>query len=160
MNTEHKVRETSPKLYTQTSMATSLPWRTSLSSKSQPLHFPRTHLLSTRHSTSLHASLRSNFDEFSRRFHSGQLWCDFWRTVNEGFEQFVYETQKVSEKIDRKFAVSRRFADVAESAKYRAKEIDRDLRISEKWSVFLFDFGRLWPLVRVFSVWLVFYVWF
>ncbi|KAL8127650.1 uncharacterized protein LOC141721482 isoform X1 [Apium graveolens] len=129
-------------------MATSLPWRTSLPSRSQHLHFHHSHLLSTRHSTSLHASRRSNFDDFSSRFHSGQLWRDFWRTANEGFEQFVYETQKISEKIDRKFNVSRRFGDVAESAKYRAKEIDRDLRISEKWRIFCFDFNIYFPLYR------------
>lgn len=131
-------------------MATSLPWRTSLPSKSQNLHLHHTStlLFSTRHSTALRASRRSNFDEFSSRFSSGQLWRDFWRTANEGFEQFAYETKKFSEKIDRKFEVSRRVGDVAESAKYRAKEIDRDLRISAKWSIFTFDFSRNWPSYR------------
>lgn len=138
--------------FSQTFMATSLPWRTSLSSKSQSLNFHHSHLFSTRHSTVLHASLRSNFDEFSHRFHSGQLWRDFWRTTNEGFEQFVYETQKIYEKFDRKFAVSRRFADVAESAKYRAMEIERDLRIREKWMNFIFDLSLHFPMVRVFLV--------
>lgn len=136
----------------QISMATSLPWRTSLASKSQPLHLhhTRTRLLSTRHSTRLRAFRRNDFDDFSSRFSSGKLWTDLWKSANDGFEQFAYETRKTAEKIDRRFAVSRRLSDAAESAKYRAKEIDRDLRIMDKWRSFSFDFSRNWPSVSVF----------
>ncbi|KAL1822347.1 hypothetical protein ACET3Z_009125 [Daucus carota] len=131
-------------------MATSLPWRTSLPSKSQPLHLhhTRTHLFSTRHSTRLRAFRRNDFDDFSSSFSSGKLWTDLWKSANDGFEQFAYETRKTAEKIDRRFAVSRRLSDAAESARYRAKEIDRDLRIMDKWRSFSFDFSRNWPSYR------------
>lgn len=133
------------------SMATSLPWRTSLASKSQSFHFHRTstHLFPTRHSTPLRAFRRKDFDEFSARLSSGKLWSDVWKSAYDGFEQFAYEAKKAAEKIDRKFAVSRRLADAAESAKYRAKEIDRDLRITDKWRNFKLDFSRNWPSVSV-----------
>ncbi|XP_047327457.1 uncharacterized protein LOC124931110 [Impatiens glandulifera] len=129
------------------SMAT-LPWNPILSSKPQTLNISSVRSLSYRHALSVHAFRRSDFEEFSSRLSSGDLWRDAWRRANDGFELFVYETKKTAERIDRRYSVSTRLSAAAESAFYRAKELDRDFELTQRWRNLTLDFSRNWPRYR------------
>ncbi|KAG6422524.1 hypothetical protein SASPL_119098 [Salvia splendens] len=128
-------------------MASSLPWQPPLAAKPQnrPLHRPNNPI---RHRVSIRAFRRSDFDGFARRVKSGELWRDAWRSANDGFELFVYETRKTAERIDRRYDVSRRASAVAESAADRARELDREFEITQRWRTFSLDFRRNLPRYR------------
>ncbi|KAL7213934.1 hypothetical protein ACSBR1_026373 [Camellia fascicularis] len=125
-------------------MATSLPWNPLLPSKPIRLHHHH------HRSSSVQAFRRSDFDGFARRMASGEVWRDVWRSANDGFEQLLYETKKTAERIDRRYSVSRRLSAVAQSASYRAREIDRDLEITQRWRTFTLDFSRNWPRLTLY----------
>ncbi|KAE9451813.1 hypothetical protein C3L33_16304, partial [Rhododendron williamsianum] len=114
---------------------------------------------------------RTDFDGFAKRAASGELWRDAWRSANDGFEQLLFETKKTAERIDREYSVSRRLSAVAESAAGRARELDRDFEVTQRWRTFTLDFSRNWPkyrkqlndilespLGRIFST--IFFLWF
>ncbi|PWA38012.1 hypothetical protein CTI12_AA585380 [Artemisia annua] len=135
-------------------MTSTLPWHPLLSSKSQRFH-PSTNKLfffpsPTTPSTSsfkLQAFRRSDFDGFAKRIKSGEAWRDAWRSANNGFELFLYETKKTAERIDREYDVRRRVDSVARSATDRAREFDRDYLITQRWRSFTLDFSQNWPRV-------------
>ncbi|GFQ02165.1 hypothetical protein PHJA_002360400 [Phtheirospermum japonicum] len=129
-------------------MALSLPWHPLLSSKPQKHNFHRPNLVPIRRVTPIRAFRRSDFDGFTKRLTSGELWRDAWRSTNDRFEQFVYDTRKTAERIDRNYAFSRRLSEVAQSAADRARELDRDFQISQKWRTFSMDFSRNLPRYR------------
>ncbi|THF98000.1 uncharacterized protein LOC114314858 isoform X1 [Camellia sinensis] len=127
-------------------MATSLPWNPLLPSK--PIRLHHHHHRRRHRSPFVQAFRRSDFDGFARRMATGEVWRDVWRSANDGFEQLLYETKKTAERIDRRYSVSRRLSAVAQSASYRAREIDRDLEITQRWRTFTLDFSRNWPRYR------------
>ncbi|KAH6832091.1 replicase polyprotein 1ab protein [Perilla frutescens var. hirtella] len=129
-------------------MASSLPWHPLVAAKPQHRIFHRPNLVSIHHRQSIRAFRRSDFDGFARRVTSGELWRDAWRRANDGFEVFVYETRKTAERIDRRYDVARRVSAVAESAAGRAREIDREFEITQRWRTFSLDFRRNWPRYR------------
>ncbi|EEF42310.1 conserved hypothetical protein [Ricinus communis] len=116
-------------------MATTLPWRQppfpTLLKKRCPAAF--------RHVGTVRAFQRGDFDRLAR---------NAWRSANDGFEQLMYEARKAAERIDRRYSVSRRVSDVAQSAAERAREIDRELEIGVRWRTFTVDFSRNWPRYR------------
>ncbi|KAJ0765017.1 hypothetical protein HanPI659440_Chr08g0298771 [Helianthus annuus] len=132
-------------------MATSLPWHPLLSLKSQRFH-PSTNkrFVSSPlpNSIRVQAFRRSDFDGFAKRMASGEAWKDAWRSANNGFEQLVYEARKTAERIDREYSVGRRLSAVAQSASDRARELDRDYLITQRWRTFTLDFSRNWPRYR------------
>ncbi|GAB4857991.1 hypothetical protein Ancab_015895 [Ancistrocladus abbreviatus] len=91
---------------------------------------------------------RSDFDGFAKRVASGEAWRDAWRTANDGFEQFLFEAKKAAERLDRRYSVSRRLSSVARSATDRAREIDREFEVTQRWRTFTLDFSRNWPRYR------------
>ncbi|KAI3471292.1 hypothetical protein Pfo_027955 [Paulownia fortunei] len=129
-------------------MASSLPWHPLIPAKTQKRFFCRPNSSSICHAATIRAFRRSDFDGFAKRVASGELWRDSWRRANDGFEQFVYETRKTAERIDRRYAVSRRLSAVAQSAADRARELDREFEITQRWRIFSLDFGRNWPRYR------------
>ncbi|KAF7133196.1 hypothetical protein RHSIM_Rhsim09G0211500 [Rhododendron simsii] len=92
---------------------------------------------------------RTDFDGFAKRAASGELWRDAWRSANDGFDQLLFETKKTAERIDREYSVSRRLSAVAESAAGRARELDRDFEVTQRWRTFTLDFSRNWPKILV-----------
>jgi ribosomal protein S27E len=60
----------------------------------------------------------------------------------------MYESKKTAERIDRQYSVQRRLSSVAESAADRARELDRDFEITQRWRTFSLDFRRNWPRYR------------
>nr|GEW04910.1 hypothetical protein CTI12_AA179120 [Tanacetum cinerariifolium] len=135
-------------------MTSTLPWHPLLSSKSQRFH-PSTNkhklfLTSSTPPTSfkLQAFRRSDFDGFAKRMASGEAWRDAWRSANNGFELFLYETKKTAERIDREYDVRRKVDSVARSASDRARELDRDYLITQRWRTFTLDFSQNWPRYR------------
>ncbi|XP_076926065.1 uncharacterized protein LOC143589100 [Bidens hawaiensis] len=72
---------------------------------------------------------------------SGEAWKDAWRTAINGFEHLVYEAKKTAERLDREYSVGR-------SASDRARELDRDYLITQRWRTFTLDFTRNWPRYR------------
>ncbi|XP_057774112.1 uncharacterized protein LOC130993294 [Salvia miltiorrhiza] len=129
-------------------MASSLPWHPLLAAKPQKRLFHRPNPISIHHRASIRAFRRSDLDGFARRVTSGELWRDAWRSANDGFELFVYETRKTAERIDRRYDVSRRASAVAESAADRARELDREFEITQRWRTFSLDFRRNLPRYR------------
>ncbi|KAK3042798.1 hypothetical protein RJ639_001071 [Escallonia herrerae] len=131
-------------------MATSLPWHPLLPSKTKPyrLYHTNKQYIPSRHVVKVQAFRRSDLDGFARRMASGQAWRDAWRSANSGFEQFVYESKKAAERIDRRYSVSRRLSAVAQSAADRARVLDRDYEITQRWRTFTLDFRRDWPTYR------------
>lgn len=91
---------------------------------------------------------REDFDTFKKSVVSGEAWKDAWRSANDGFEQFVYETKKAAERLDRRYSVSRRVSDVAETASIRVRELDREYEFTQKWRTFSLDFSRNLPRYR------------
>ncbi|KAA8540126.1 hypothetical protein F0562_026818 [Nyssa sinensis] len=126
-------------------MATSLPWHPLVSSKSLRLYKTHRQVVPPRHVTTVQAFRRSDFDGFAKRMVSGDVWREAWRSANDGFEQLLYETKKTAERIDRRFSVSHRVSLVARSAAYRARELDREFEITQRWRTFTLDFSRNWP---------------
>ncbi|KAL4574711.1 hypothetical protein LXL04_021547 [Taraxacum kok-saghyz] len=128
-------------------MTTSLPWHPLLSAKSQRFH-PSTNKRFTnspRPNSVTVAFRRSDFDGFAKKIASGEAWRDAWRSANNGFEQLLYETKKTAERIDREYSVGRRLSSVAQSASDRARELDRDYLITQRWRTFTLDFSQNWP---------------
>lgn len=132
-------------------MATSLQWSPTIPYKSHHLHHTHKRIvlvpLPSRRSVKVQAFRRSDFDGFAKRFASGEVWRDVWRSANNGFEQLVYESKKTAERIDRRYSVSRRLSAVADSAGDRARELDREFEITQRWRTFSLDFSRNWPRV-------------
>lgn len=79
----------------------------------------------------------------------GRVWREAWRTANDGFERFVFEARKTAERIDRRYALSRRLSSVASAAADRAREIDREFEIGQRYRTFSIDFQRNLPKVSV-----------
>ncbi|XP_024992200.1 uncharacterized protein LOC112526053 [Cynara cardunculus var. scolymus] len=132
-------------------MTTSLPWHPLLSSKTQRFHPSTNKRFSNSplpNSIRVQAFRRSDFDGFAKRMASGEAWRDAWRSANNGFEQLLYETKKTAERIDRRYSVGRRLSSVANSASDRARELDRDFLITQRWRTFTLDFSRNWPRYR------------
>ncbi|GAB2295898.1 hypothetical protein Dimus_030046 [Dionaea muscipula] len=96
----------------------------------------------------IRAFRRSDFDSFARRMASGEAWKDAWRSANDGFEQFVFETRKAAERLNRRYSVSLRLSSVARAAADRALEIDREFEVTQRWRTFSLDFRRNWPRYR------------
>lgn len=139
-------------------MATSLQWSPTIPYKSHHLHHTHKRIvlvpLPSRRSVKVQAFRRSDFDGFAKRFASGEVWRDVWRSANNGFEQLVYESKKTAERIDRRYSVSRRLSAVADSAGDRARELDREFEITQRWRTFSLDFSRNWPRVWFLSLYL------
>ncbi|XP_074270566.1 uncharacterized protein LOC141594429 [Silene latifolia] len=91
---------------------------------------------------------RGDFDAFKKRVASGETWRDVWRSANDSFEQLVYDAKKAAERFDRRYDVSRKFGSAVEVASIRAREIDRDFEVSQKWRSFSIDFSRNLPRYR------------
>ncbi|KAK7263810.1 hypothetical protein RJT34_31407 [Clitoria ternatea] len=77
-----------------------------------------------------------------------RIWKDAWRTANDGFEKFLFEAKKTAERIDRRYSVSQRLSSVARAAADRAREIDREFEIGQRYRTFAIDFQRNWPKYR------------
>ncbi|KAL8166930.1 hypothetical protein V2J09_008429 [Rumex salicifolius] len=107
----------------------------------QPLRSPATQL-------SVKAFQRGDFDRFAKRVTSGDAWKDVWRGANDGFEQLLFDARKAAERLDRRYSLSRRLSSVARSASDRARLIDRDFEISNRWRTLSLDFSRNWPGYR------------
>ncbi|XP_055822905.1 uncharacterized protein LOC129891537 [Solanum dulcamara] len=130
-------------------MAIRLPWHPLNPTKTLRFANPTAKvILPMRQLTYVHAFRRSDFDGFTKRVRSGEAWKDVWRNANDGFEQFLYEAKKTAERIDRRYDVSRKVSDVAQSAADRAREIDRDFEITRKWRTVALDFRSNWPRYR------------
>lgn len=102
---------------------------------------------------------RGDFDRFADNVKSGKAWRDAWRSANDGFEQFVFEAKKTAERIDRQYAVSRRFSSAASSAGDRAREIDREFGISPRVRSFSADLSRNFPKVYSLMKWVFVWTW-
>ncbi|KAL3650615.1 hypothetical protein CASFOL_007018 [Castilleja foliolosa] len=129
-------------------MASSLPWHPLISSKPQKHVFHRPNFVQIRPVAPIQAFRRSDFDGFTKRLASGELWRAAWLKANDRFEQFVYDTRKTAERIDRNYDVSRRLSEVAQSASDRARKLDRDFEITQKWRTFSMDVTRNLPSYR------------
>lgn len=105
-------------------------------------------LLHGRNFSTVRAFRRRDFDGFAKRVASGEAWRDAWRSANDGFEVFLFEAKKTAERIDRRYAVSRRLSSVAQSAATRARELDREFEIGRRWRNFALDFSTNWPRYR------------
>lgn len=135
-------------------MATTLQWHPYaqallLPARAKP---PNKFPTSARHVATVQAFRRSDIDGFAKRMASGEAWRDAWRSANDGFEQFVFEARKTAERLDRRYAVSRKLSEATQSATARAREIDRELEISLRWRAFSVDFSRNWPRVCSISL--------
>ncbi|WKA06292.1 hypothetical protein VitviT2T_024196 [Vitis vinifera] len=128
-------------------MTTSLPWHPLFSSKPQTL---RRFAAPVRHRLPMpvRAFRRSDFDGFAKRMASGDAWRDAWRSANDGFELLIFEAKKTAERINRQYAVSRRFSEAVGSAGDWAREVDREFEIGRRWRTVTLDFGRNWPRYR------------
>ncbi|KAE8676445.1 membrane steroid-binding protein 2-like [Hibiscus syriacus] len=109
---------------------------------------PQPRLLHRRRPLFVRSFRRSDFDAFTRRMASGEALKDAWRTANDGFEQFVFETKKNAERLDRQYSFSRQLSSAVQSATDRAREIDREFEIRLRWRTFSMDFSRNWPRYR------------
>ena len=79
-----------------------------------------------------------------------RVWREAWRSANDGFERFVFGVKKTAERIDRRYSLSRRLSAVARAAANRAREIDREFEIGQRYRAFSMDFQRNWPKVCLF----------
>lgn len=131
-----------------------LPWNPTLPARPRrlPSTRPRT-LPSTRPAAPpvVRAFRRSDLDRFAQRVASGEAWRDAWRSANDRFELFLFEARKTAERIDRRYSVARRLSAVAQSAADRAREIDREFEIGQRWRTFTLDFSRNWPRVSTYA---------
>lgn len=130
-------------------MATSLPWHHPLlSAKPQRFHHSYKQTFLPRQLVTVKAFRRSDFDGFAKKMASGEALKDAWRSANDGFELLMFEAKKTAERIDRRYSVSRRFTSVVRSAGDRARELDREFEIGQRWRALSLDFGRNWPRYR------------
>ncbi|KAG8381642.1 hypothetical protein BUALT_Bualt06G0142800 [Buddleja alternifolia] len=129
-------------------MASSLPWHPLLHTQPRLRSLHRSNSIRIRHVATIRAFTRGELDGFAKRVASGEAWRDAWRRANDGFEKFVFESRKAAERIDRRYDVSRRFSAVAQSAADRARELDREFEITQRWRSFSLDFSRNWPRYR------------
>ncbi|KAH7687456.1 Cysteine-rich domain-containing protein [Dioscorea alata] len=95
---------------------------------------------------------RGDFEGFARRVASGEALKDAWKGANEGFETLAFESRRVAERLDRRFAISRRLDTAARAAAARARELDQELGIARRWRSFSVDFSRNWPRT-IFFLW-------
>ncbi|KAG0454062.1 hypothetical protein HPP92_025366 [Vanilla planifolia] len=96
----------------------------------------------------IRAFRRTDMDGFMRRLASGEALRDAWRSANEGIEVLAFEARRTAERIDRRYAVSRRIGSAAHAASVRAREIDLELGIGRRWRSFVMDFSRNLPRYR------------
>lgn len=133
-------------MFMVSSMATSVRWH------HLPLFVaPKPHLHRHRRRSlaqPIRAFGRSDLDGFARRVASGEALRDAWRSANDGIEILAFEARKAAERIDRRFAVSRRFDSFARASSARAREVDQELGIARRLRVFSVDFSRNWPRYR------------
>ncbi|KAF5188735.1 replicase polyprotein 1ab protein [Thalictrum thalictroides] len=130
-------------------MATSLPWHPLIPYTKSYIYYKQQRIaFSTRHVLTAKAFRRSDFDGFAKKVASGEAWKDAWRNANDGFEQLIYDAKKAAERIDREYSVSRRVSSIAESASIKARELDREFQIQQKWRSFSMDFSRNLPGYR------------
>ncbi|KAI3457894.1 hypothetical protein Pfo_014557 [Paulownia fortunei] len=129
-------------------MGSRLPWHPLLHRVPQKRLLHQRNFIAIRHVASVRAFRRSDFDGFAKRVASGEVLRDAWRRTNDGFEQLVYETKKTAEQIDRRYAVSRRLSAAVQSAVDRARELDREFEITQRWRIISLDFSRNWPRYR------------
>ncbi|KAI3724564.1 hypothetical protein L2E82_36345 [Cichorium intybus] len=125
-----------------------LPWHPLLSPENQRFHPSTNKLLPNSprpNSIRVQAFRRSDFHGFPKRIASGEVWRDAWRSTNNGFEHLLSETKKTTEHINRQFSVARRLSSVAQSASDRARELDRDYLITQRWHTFTLNFSQNWP---------------
>lgn len=121
-------------------MATNLQWhRPLLLPCKKPLQYSHNHNHNHSRRLVIHSFRLGDFDSFKSRVASGE----FWRDANDRFEQLVYETKKTAQSIDRRYSVSRRLSAVAQSASFRAKELDNEFAISQRWRNFTLDWPRV-----------------
>ncbi|CAH9110089.1 unnamed protein product [Cuscuta europaea] len=129
-------------------MATSVSFQPRLPARIQfRCHTPR-QFIPVRHMTPVHAFRRRDFDMLAKRITSIDTWKDALRRANDGFENFVFETKKTAERIDRRYGLLQRLSAAAESTTYRAREIDREFEITSRWRTFTFDFRRNSPMYK------------
>ncbi|KMT12302.1 hypothetical protein BVRB_5g102440 [Beta vulgaris subsp. vulgaris] len=91
---------------------------------------------------------RGDFESLKQRVLSGDAWKDAWRSANDGFEQLVFDAKKAAERFDRQYSVSRRFSSATQAVSIRARELDREYEVSQKWQTFSLDFSRNLPRYR------------
>ncbi|XP_075513210.1 uncharacterized protein LOC142548647 [Primulina tabacum] len=128
-----------------------LQWHPLLPTKTRKTLFirnPDKHFVVIHHVASIRAFRRSDLDGFAKRVASGEALRDVWRGANDGFELLVFETKKTAERIDRRYAVSRRLSAVAQAASDKALELDRELEITQRWRGFSLNFRTNWPRYR------------
>lgn len=130
-------------------MAASIPWHRPLFLPTKP-HPPnhRFTIATISRPSVIRAFRRSDFDGFARRVASGEALRDAWRSANEGIEQLAFEARRAAERIDRRYAVSRRIGSAARAAASRAQEIDFEIGVTRRWRSFSMDFSRNWPRYR------------
>ncbi|KAL3713998.1 hypothetical protein ACJRO7_006018 [Eucalyptus globulus] len=129
---------------------TNLPWNPALPARPRRVRPARLPTLPARRAAAppVLAFRRSDLNHFAQRVASGEAWRDAWRSANDRFELFIFEARKTAERIDRRYSVSRRLGAVAQSASDRAREIDREFEIGQRWRTFTLDFSRNWPRYR------------
>lgn len=91
---------------------------------------------------------RSDFNGFAKKVASGEALRDAWRSANDGFEQILYESRIAAERLNRRYSISTRVAEVARSAKDRALELDAEFGVTRRWRSFSIDFTRNLPRYR------------
>lgn len=137
-------------------MATNLQWHHPLVPCKKTLQYSPNHH-HNRRLLVVQSFRRGDFDAFKRRVSSGE----FWRDANDRFEQLVYETKKTAESIDRRYSVSRRLSAVAQSASYRAKELDNEFAISQRWRNFTLDWPRVsssYPPLYIIAIYFILFL--
>ncbi|KAK7312062.1 hypothetical protein VNO77_35607 [Canavalia gladiata] len=77
-----------------------------------------------------------------------RVWREAWRSANDGFERFLFEAKKTAERLDRRYSLSHRLSSVARAAADRAREIDREFEIGQRYRAFSVDFQRNLPKYR------------
>lgn len=92
---------------------------------------------------------RSDFNGFAKKVASGEALRDAWRSANDVFEQILYESRITAERLNRRYSISTRVAEVARSAKDRALELDAEFGVTRRWRSFSIDFTRNLPRVSV-----------
>ncbi|KAL9247015.1 hypothetical protein vseg_020487 [Gypsophila vaccaria] len=127
--------------------STTLPWRR-VSSTSLPRRTSLSFLRPPPSAAVIVSFRRGDFDAFKRRVTSGDTWKEVWRVANDGFEQVVYDAKKAAERFDRRYDVSRKVSSAVEVASVRAREIDREYEVSQKWRAFSLDVSSNFPRYR------------
>lgn len=92
---------------------------------------------------------RSDFNGFAKKVASGEALKDVWKSANDKFEQILYESRIAAERLNRRYTISTRVAEVARSAKDRALELDVEFGVTRRWRSFSIDFTRNLPRVSM-----------